>query len=119
MNAGQSFFEAAGGRSQLRVMVKSGLFVRLEAAPGNEADVERLLTGILARVQREAGTRVWMAVRLGPSSFAVVSAFPDATARNAHLAGEVAARLKEGVADLLASPLHLEEFEVLASKLPR
>jgi quinol monooxygenase YgiN len=119
MKSVQGNFEARGGRSQLRVMLKSGLLMRLEAAPGKESDVERLLTGILARVQREAGTRVWMAVRLGPSSFAVVNAFPDATARNAHLAGEVAARLKEGVADLLASPLHLEEFEVLASKLPR
>jgi quinol monooxygenase YgiN len=100
-------------------MVKAGLLVRLEAAPGKEAEVERLLTGILARIRREAGTRVWMAVRLGPSSFGVVNAFPDVTARNAHLAGEVAARLKEGSEGLLASPLHFEEFEVLASKFPR
>ena len=100
-------------------MVKAGLLVRLDAAPGKAADVERLLTGVLARVQREAGTRLWMAIRLGPSSFGVVNAFPDATARNAHLAGEVASRLKETAADLLASPLRVEEFEVLASKLPR
>src|SRR5262245_16149521 len=119
MGAVQGIFEATGGRSQLRVMVKSGLLVRLEAAPGKETDVERLLTGTLARVQREAGTRVWMAIRLGPSSFAVINAFPDATARNAHLAGEVASRLKEGAAGLLASPPQLDEFEVLASKLPR
>jgi len=100
-------------------MVKAGLNVRLEAAPGKEAELERLLTGILSRVQREAGTRVWMAVRLGPSTFGVINAFPDVTARNAHLAGEVVARLKEGTPGLLASPLHLEEFEILASKLPR
>jgi len=100
-------------------MVKAGLFVRLDAAPGREADVERLLTGTLARVQREAGTRVWMAVRLGPSSYGIINAFPDATGRNAHLAGDVASRLKEGARGLLAAPLRLEEFEVLASKLPR
>jgi quinol monooxygenase YgiN len=100
-------------------MLKAGLLVRLEAAPGKETEVERLLTGILARVQREAGTRVWMAIRLGPSSFGVINAFPDTTARNAHLAGEVAARLKEGTGDLLAAPVQLEEFDVLASKLPR
>jgi quinol monooxygenase YgiN len=118
MVAGQRNFESLSG-GKLRVMVKTGLLVRLEAAPGKEADVERLLTGILARVQREAATRVWMAIRLGPSSFGIVNAFPDATARNAHLAGEVASRLKDIAAELLASPLRLEEFEILASKLPR
>ena len=100
-------------------MLKAGLLVRLEAAPGKEAEVERLITGMLTRVQREAATRVWLAVRLGPSTFGVLAVFPDATARNAHLAGEIAARLKEISPDLLASPLQFDEFEVLASKLPR
>lgn len=103
----------------LRDMLKAGLFVHLEAAPGKEAEVERLLTATLSRVQREPGTRVWMAIRLGPASFGIINAFPDATARNAHLAGEVLARLKEGASDLLSAPLRFEEFEVLASKLPR
>lgn len=99
-------------------MVKTGLFVRLEAAPGKEVELERLLTGTLARVQKEAGTRVWVAMRFGPGSFGIFNGFSDATARNAHLAGDVLERLKTA-ASLLAEPPRLEEVEVLASKLPR
>jgi len=101
------------------VMLKSGLVVRLEAAPGKEAEVERMLTALLTKVQREAGTRVWMAARMSPGRFAVFSGFRDATARNAHLAGEVAARLQPSGEGLLAGPPVLEDVEVLASKLPR
>ena len=99
-------------------MLKSGLMVRLEAAPGKEAEVERLLTALLTKVQREAGTRVWVAARVSRGRFVVFNGFRDSTARNAHLAGEVAARLREAGEGLLAGPPSLE-VEVLASKLPR
>ena len=99
--------------------MRCGLVVRLEARSGKEADVERLLTGSLTGVQKEAGTRGWFALRLGPASFGVFNVFPDITARNAHLAGEVISRLKVASTDLLTSPLQFEEFDVLASKIPR
>src|SRR3569623_1427883 len=58
-------------------MVKLTLFVRLEAKPGKEADVEKLLRGSLTVVQEEPDTTAWFAIRLGPSTFGIFDAFPD------------------------------------------
>jgi hypothetical protein len=52
-------------------MVKSGLLVRFAAAPGKELEVEKLVTGLLARVQKEAGTHVWLALRFSATSFGI------------------------------------------------
>src|SRR3569623_2017782 len=62
-------------------MVKLALFVRLEAKPGKEADVEKLLRGSLTVVQEEHDTTAWFAIRLGPSTFGIFDAFSDEAAR--------------------------------------
>jgi hypothetical protein len=46
-------------------MVTVALFVRLEAKPGKETDVENFLRGGLALVQQEPATTAWCALRLG------------------------------------------------------
>jgi quinol monooxygenase YgiN len=74
-------------------MVNVALFVRLEAKPGKEADVEKFLRAGLPIVQEEPATTVWFALRLGPSTFAIYDAFPDESGRQAHLSGRVAAAL--------------------------
>ena len=71
-------------------MVKVALFVRLEAKPGKEADVENFLRGGLSVVQEEPATIAWFAIRLGPSTFGIFDAFPDESGRQAHLSGRVA-----------------------------
>lgn len=99
--------------------VKVGLFVRLEAKPGKEAEVEKFLHAGLSLVQQEPATVTWFGLRLGPSSFGIFDAFPDDSGRQAHLSGEVAAALKEKASELFASPPSIEKVDILASKLPQ
>jgi quinol monooxygenase YgiN len=99
-------------------MVKTALFVRLEAKPGKEADVDNFLRGGLAIVEQEPGTTAWFAVRFGPSTFGIFDAFPDEAGRQAHLSGRVAAALMAKASELLAKPPSIEKLDVLADKLP-
>ena len=99
-------------------MVKVGLYVRLEAKPGKEAEVENLIKGGLPIVQEEPGTTVWFGIRLGPSTFGIFDAFPDEKGREAHLAGRVAAALMAKAPELLAKAPVIEKVDILAAKLP-
>jgi quinol monooxygenase YgiN len=100
-------------------MVKVGLFVRLEAKPGKENEVESFLRSGLALVNQEPGTTIWFAIRLGKSTFAIFDAFQDEAGRNAHLNGKVAAALMAKAGDLLAHPPNIEKADVLEAKLPK
>jgi quinol monooxygenase YgiN len=99
-------------------MVKVALFVRLEAKPGKEAEVESFLRGGLAVVQQEPATTAWFAIRLGPTTFGIFDAFPDESGRNAHLSGQVAAALMAKASELFSQPPVIEKVDVLAAKLP-
>jgi len=99
-------------------MAKVGLFVRLEAKPGKEAEVEKFLRGGLPLVMKEPATVAWFGVRLGPSTFGIFDAFPDEPGRQAHLTGAVAAALMAKAAELFAQPPVIEKLDVLAFKLP-
>jgi quinol monooxygenase YgiN len=99
-------------------MTTVGLFVRLEAKPGREADVENILKGALPLVQAEPATTAWFAIRMGPSTFGIFDAFPDDTGRQAHLNGKVAAALMEKAGELLNGAARIEQVDVLADKLP-
>jgi quinol monooxygenase YgiN len=99
-------------------MVTVALFVRLEAKPGKEAEVENFLRGGLAVVQQEPATTAWFALRLGPSTFGIFDAFPDEAGRQAHLSGKVAAALMAKAPELLSQAPAIEKVDVLAAKLP-
>jgi quinol monooxygenase YgiN len=99
-------------------MVKVALFVRLEAKPGKEKEVENFLLSGLPIVQAEPSTTVWFGLRLGPSTFGIFDAFPDESGRQAHLSGRVAAALMAKAGELLAVPPSIEKVDVLAAKLP-
>jgi quinol monooxygenase YgiN len=98
--------------------VTEALFVRLEAKPGKEADVESFLRSGLAIVEGEPLTIAWFALRLGPSTFGIFDAFPDEAGRQAHLQGKVAAALMAKAPELLAKAPSIEKVSVLAAKLP-
>ncbi|HEY4299335.1 MAG TPA: antibiotic biosynthesis monooxygenase [Candidatus Didemnitutus sp.] len=99
-------------------MIKTALFVRLEAKPGKEADVESFLRGGLPLVEAEPATIAWFGIRLGPTTFGIFDAFPDEAGRQAHLSGKVAAVLMAKAPELLARPPSIEKVDVLAAKLP-
>jgi quinol monooxygenase YgiN len=99
-------------------MVKVALFVRLEAKPGKEKEVESFLLSGLPIVQAEPATTAWFGLRLGPSTFGIFDAFPDEAGRQAHLTGRVAAALMAKAGELLAKPPSIEKVDVLAAKLP-
>jgi protease I len=93
------------------------LFVRIEAKPGREADVEELLRSGLSLVEEEPETTSWYGMRLGDNTFGIFDTFPDDSGRQAHLSGRVARALEQGGA-LFARPPVIERADVLASKQP-
>jgi quinol monooxygenase YgiN len=99
-------------------MVNVALFVRLEAKPGKEAEVEKFLRGGLPLVLEEPATIAWFGIRLGPSTFGIFDAFPNDAGRQAHLSGTVAAALMAKASELFSQPPSIEMVDVLAAKLP-
>jgi len=99
-------------------MVKLALFVKLEAKPGKEKDLERFLLSGLPLVQQEPATIAWFGIRLGPSTFGIFDAFPDEAGRQAHLSGKVAAALMQKAGELFAKAPPVEKVDILAAKLP-
>jgi quinol monooxygenase YgiN len=99
-------------------MITKALYVKLEARPGKEAEVEAFLKSGLPIVREEPGTIAWFGIRIGPTTFGIFDAFPDEAGRQAHLAGRVAAALMAKTPELLAGPPVIEKVDVLASKLP-
>jgi quinol monooxygenase YgiN len=98
--------------------VNVALFVRLEAKPGKESEVEKFLHSGLAIVQEEPATIAWFALKMGPSTYGIFDAFPDEAGREAHLSGRVAAALMAKASELLAQPPSIQKVDLLASKLP-
>ena len=98
-------------------MVKKGLWVRLEAKPGKEGEVEKFLSGALPLAEKEPATVAWFALKIGPSTFGIFDVFPDESGRQAHLNGPIAAALMENAAVLLSEPPVIEKIDVLAAKL--
>lgn len=99
-------------------MVTVALYVRLEAKPGKEKEVENFLVGGLPLVMEEPATTAWFGLRLGPTSFGIFDAFPDEAGRQAHLSGKVAAALMAQAGELFTEPPSIQNVDVLAAKLP-
>jgi quinol monooxygenase YgiN len=98
-------------------MVSVGLYVRLEAKPGKEADVAQFLRSGLALVQAEPATTTWFALQMGKSSFGIFDAFESESGRQAHLSGQVAAALMAKTSELFSQAPTIEKLDVLAAKL--
>jgi len=99
-------------------MVTVGLWVRFEAKPGREHDLELFLRGATVLVEAESATLLWCGVRLSPTTFAIFDAFSNEAGRQEHLSGRVAAALAEQASTLLAGPPVIEPVDILAAKLP-
>ena len=97
--------------------VHKALLARLEAKPGKEAAVKDLLISAVALANQEARTKVWFALKLGPSTFGVFDAFADEDGRQAHLNGPIAQALMTNAPELLRHPPQIEPVDVLGAKL--
>jgi|SRR5271155_2882485 len=100
-------------------MYSVALFARLEAKSGKEAAVAQFLQQGLAMANAEATTPLWIALRLGPTTFGVFDAFTDESGRQAHLNGPIARALMAVAAELLAKPPTIESIDVLGAKITR
>jgi hypothetical protein len=58
-------------------MVKTALYVHMEAKPGKEAEVQKFLEDGLALVNQEPATTAWFAMAMGHGHFGIFDAFPD------------------------------------------
>ena len=99
-------------------MTDLALYVRLEAKPGKEQEVADLLVAAQALVEKEPDAVAWFALRIAPSTFAILAAFSGEQGRDAHLNGKVAAMLTEKAPDLFANQVDIRQCEVIADKLP-
>src|SRR5262245_58780292 len=99
-------------------MTNRGLLVRVEARPGKEMDVERLLRSAAKLVEQEQSTTAWFALRFGRSSYGVFDAFAGDGGREAHLQGPVARSLMVQADTLFTKPPRILKVDVLADKLP-
>jgi len=98
-------------------MVKLGLFVRLHAKPGKEAELAKFLEGGLSLANEERATPVWFAVRFDKSTYGIFDAFQEEAGRQAHLNGRIAAALMAKASELLAETPVIEKVDVLAAKV--
>jgi hypothetical protein len=98
--------------------VTVGVLELMEAKPGREAALERLLRWAEEEVEKESATTAWFAFRFGPSTYGIFDVFPDDPGRRAHLQGRVATTLRQQAPELLVRPLESQPVEVVASKLP-
>ncbi len=99
-------------------MTAKALYVRLEAKPGKEDEVEAFLKSGAALVDDEPKTVAWFAIRMGPSTFGIFDAFDDDSGRDEHLSGEVAKALMARADELLAEAPSINKIDVIADKLP-
>ncbi len=100
-------------------MVNVGLFIRLEAKPGKEVDVDNFLRGGLFLVEEEPNTTAWFAIRMGPSTFGIFDAFQNESGRQEHLSGKLVTALAEKTNELFTRLPAIEKIDVLAAKLPQ
>lgn len=93
-------------------------YIHIEARPGKEDEVVRMLQDILGCVETEPATGPWYAVRYSETTFGIFEAFPSIAGRQAHVDGKGGEILRdlERMNDILACPAHVYKLDVLLAK---
>jgi len=99
-------------------MTKVGLFARLKAKAGKEAEVRAFLNEGLTLANGETATPVWFALQLDASTFGIFDAFADESGRKGHLDGPIASALMARASELFSEAPDIQFLDVLGSKLP-
>ncbi|HEX9463355.1 MAG TPA: antibiotic biosynthesis monooxygenase [Alphaproteobacteria bacterium] len=92
--------------------------IPFKAKSGQGAEVARLISAALPRVENEAGTPLWLVLRSNadPDTVFLVDLFVDPAAREAHLKGEAAKLIFATVPPLLELPPVIHPADVVAHK---
>ncbi|MFM0126351.1 putative quinol monooxygenase [Paraburkholderia sediminicola] len=91
----------------------------MEVKAGNDdAMAENVLRSALAMGRTEAATTAWFAIRFGRWEYGIFDVFADDAGREAHLAGPVTQALLDAGGSVFAGAPLIQEFDVLADKLP-
>jgi quinol monooxygenase YgiN len=99
-------------------MVSTGFLIQVEAKPDRVPEVEAMLTAAVDHVRREGLAVAWFALRLGPTTFAIVDAFTSEADRQAHWNANGATLTGSAAADLFATAPSVAQVDVIAAKLP-
>ena len=93
-------------------------YIHIEARPGKEDDVVRMLRDIYGCVLDEPGIGPWFAVRYSAQVFGIFEAFPTIAARDAHVAGGGGDIFRDNarMSEILARPAHVYRVDVLLNK---
>ena len=97
---------------------RKAFYIHIEAKPGREDGVIKMLRDIYGCVLGEPATGPWFGIRYSRTVFGIFEAFPNIAGRNAHVAGGGGdifrdhARMNE----ILARPAHVHRLDVLLNK---
>jgi hypothetical protein len=93
-------------------------YIHIQAKPGKEEEVLRMLHDIYGYVLDEPATGPWFAVRYSPTTFGIFEAFPNIAGRDAHVAGGGGDIFRDNprMNEILASPAHVYRLDVLLNK---
>lgn len=97
---------------------RKAFYIHIEALPGMESEVVRMLEDILHCVEDEPATGPWYAVRYSHTTFGIFEAFPDLAGRQAHVdgGGGDIFRDVERMNAILAYPAQVYRVDVLLNK---
>lgn len=97
---------------------RKAFYIHIEALPGKEMDVVRMLEDILHCVEGEPATGPWYGVRYSQTTFGIFEVFPDLAGRQAHVeggGGDIFRDVKRMNA-ILAYPAQVYRMDVLLGK---
>lgn len=104
--------------------IKIANYITITAKAGQEDNLAAFLTGGAAAVAAtEPQTKAWFSARVNSNTFVIIDFFADQAGMDAHLAGQVAAALKEKAGDLIVGGWDdgvlkgFNKYEVLSAAL--
>ena len=97
-------------------MKKFGLLATVKAKAGKENDVQNFLKSAVDLAKKEEKTITWYSFKIDQNTFGIFDTFTSEDGREAHLNGEIAAKLMENAKDLLSEDPKIRKIDILSAK---
>jgi hypothetical protein len=97
--------------------ITKALLLLVEPRAGHATDMAEFLTGSLALVEKEPGTKAWFAIHAEDGQYGIFDVFGDNGARMAHLTGQVPRELVKHAPKLVGDLPDIDLLGVMAHKL--